>query len=136
MNGTLSDGKRTGWLFFVSAVWLFIALNGYKVIEHLLHADSIIGGYPAGYDMRVMLAPFFLFFFELFLWFRHFRWRRHPARLFAGIIGIYICLMVVFVSLVVADLYGRDVPAVLLWLYAYSGAGHLTYAVFGRDHHF
>jgi hypothetical protein len=59
-----------------------------------------------------------------------FRWSRHPSRIFAGIIGAYIWLMVIFVNVVVANLYDRDISIGMLWLYAYTGGGHLAYAFF------
>jgi hypothetical protein len=126
-------GERVIRLLFVSAIWLFLALNGYRVIAHVMEADSIMGAYPGGYGARVFIAPLFLLLFELFLWFRLFRWSRHPARLFAGIIGAYIWLMVIFVNLVTADLYGRELSPALWWLYAYAGAGHVLFALFGRE---
>lgn len=114
-------------------MWLFVALNGFKVVEHIRTADQIISAYPGGFDMKILIAPFVLLIAELFLWFRFFRWQRHPAKLFAGIIGAYIWLMIIVVNSINADLYERDMPILLFCLYAYTGAGHLTYAFFGRD---
>lgn len=33
--------NRVLWYFFVSSVWVFIALNGYKLISHAIKAESI-----------------------------------------------------------------------------------------------
>ena len=122
---------------FVTAVWMFIALNGYKIIIHVIKANSIINAYPSGYGFRVFIAPFFLLILQVFLWFKMFRWSHYPARIFAGIIGAYIWLMVIFVNLVIVDLYGSDYsynqPLTFLWLYAYAGIGYLAYAFFGRE---
>lgn len=120
-------------LIIVTSVWLFIALNAYQVVIHVTAASHILGAYPGGYTYKVFIAPFALIALELFLWFRMFRQSRHPARMFAGIVGAYIWLMVILVTVVVADLYGRDLSPPLLWLYAYAGAGHLGYAVFGKE---
>lgn len=118
---------------FVSSVWLFIALNGYQIVAHVFQAEHLFDAYPGGYASRVFIAPFFLFFLALFLWFRMFRWQQRPARIFAGLIGGYIWIMVIFVNLVVADLYDREFSAALAWLYACSGSGHLLYAFFGKE---
>lgn len=121
------------WLLFVSSVWLFVGLSAYRVVQHVLYAEQIIGSYAAGYDYRLLIAPFFLLGFELFLWFKMFRYAAHPSRLFAGVVGAYILLMIVFVNLVVADLNDDQVNGLILLLYAYAGTGHLFYAVFGRE---
>jgi hypothetical protein len=118
---------------FITSVWLFIALNGYKAVIHLIKAGSFSETYPGGYSFKVFIAPFFLISFELFLWFKMFRRSRHPSRIFAGIIGAYIWLMIIFVNVVVANLYDRNLPLFMLWLYAYAGAGHLAYAFFGKE---
>lgn len=125
--------KSRLWVFFVSSVWLFIGLSAYRVVLHILHAEQIIGSYPAGYDYRLLIAPFFLLGFELFLWFRMFRYAAHPSRLFAGLVGAYILLMIVFVNLVIADMNDSEVNGLLLSLYAYAGMGHLLYAMGGKE---
>ena len=124
------------WVMFVTSVWAFIGLSGYKIVVHVLYANQIIGAYPAGYDFKVFIAPFFLIGLELFLWFKMFRYPAHPARMFAGVIGLYIWLMVIFVNLVVSDLYERDVNYIVLLIYGYAGLGHLAYAVFGKEGHY
>jgi len=121
------------WFLFVTSVWLFVVLNGYRIAAHLLHADQIIGAYPGGYDFKVFVAPFFLLGLELFLWFQMFRWQRHPARIFAGIVGGYIWLMVILVGLLVADVYDKDQNAWVLLIYGYAGIGHLAYAFLGKE---
>ena len=88
-------------------------------------------GFDVGDDQ-----PFFLIAGELFLWFRMFRQARHPARIFAGLVGGYIFLMVVLVNALVAEIYDRTLPATQLWLYAFSGFGHCVYAFFGRERHY
>ena len=125
--------NRFVWLLFVTSVWLFIGLNGYDVITHTMNARKIVDAYPGGYGIRVFIAPFFLIAGELFLWFKMFRPARHPARIFAGLVGGYIFLMVVLVNGLIAEVYDRTLPATLLWLYALSGTGHLIYAFFGRE---
>ncbi len=65
-----------------------------------------------------------------------FRYPAHPARMFAGVIGLYIWLMVIFVNLVVSDLYDRNVNYIVLLIYGYAGLGHLAYAVFGKEGHY
>ncbi len=120
-------------LQFVASVWLLVALCAYRMIIHVNNAGEILTSYPGGYAMKVFIAPFFLLGFELFLWFRMFRPARHPARIFAGLIGGYIFLMVVLVNGLIAEVYDRTLPATLLWLYAISGTGHLYYAFFGRE---
>ena len=97
--------SRPLWIMFVTSVWIFIGLCGYKIVIHILFANQIIGAYPAGYNFKVLLAPFSLIGVELFLWFKMFRVPTHPARMFAGVIGLYILLMVVFVNIVVEGLY-------------------------------
>ena len=124
------------WLLFVSSIWTFIGLSAYRVVLHVLQAEQIIGSYPAGYDYRILIAPFFLLGFELFLWFKMFRYAAHPSRMFAGIIGAYILLMIVFVNLVVADMNDTEADGSLLLLYAYAGIGHLFYALFGRENRY
>jgi membrane protease YdiL (CAAX protease family) len=119
--------------FFSSAVWLLVGLTAYRAVLHLGAADEIVGAYPGGYDLRVLLGPLVLLLAELFLWYRFFRFRKRPARAFAGIVGAYVLLMVIAVNLITADLYGREVPVTFLWLYLYAGAGHLAYALFGAD---
>ena len=121
------------WAFFVSSVWIFVGLSAYRVILHILQAEQIIGSYAAGYDYRILIAPFFLLGFELFLWFKMFRYAAHPSRIFAGIIGAYILLMIVFVNLVVADMNDIEIESFMLLLYAYTGIGHFFYALFGRE---
>ncbi len=123
-------------LFFVTAIWLFIALNIYNMVVYAMNPGQVIGEYPAGYDFKVFLGPFFLVGFELFLWFRMFMHEREPARIFAGLMGAYILLMVIFVNLIVADLYEREISTIVVWLYAYAGIGHLSYAFFGRQRHY
>ena len=118
---------------FVSSVWVFMGLCAYKIALHVLYANQVIGSYAAGYDYRVLVAPFFLFGLELFLWLKMFRYAVHPARMFAGVVGAYIMLMVVFVNVVVADMTGNDVSGVHLLLYAYAGMGHLVYALLGAE---
>lgn len=130
------QSNRFVWLLFVTSVWLFICLNGYDVIIHTLNARKIVDAYPGGYGIRVFIAPFFLIAGELFLWFKMFRPARHPARIFAGLVGGYIFLMVLLVNGLVAEVYDRTLPATLLWLYALSGTGHLSYAFFGRERHY
>jgi hypothetical protein len=73
---------------------------------------------------------------SLFLWFRLFRHEHEPARVFAGIMGAYILLMIIFVNLIVANLNEREIPVVVVWLYVYAGMGHLAYAFFGRQRHY
>ncbi|UCH49746.1 MAG: hypothetical protein JSU95_08295 [Betaproteobacteria bacterium] len=125
--------NRFVWLLFVTSVWLFIGLNGYEVIIHAINARKIVDAYPGGYGIRIFIAPFFLLAAALFLWFKMFRPMRHPARIFAGLVGGYIFLMVLLVNVLVAEVYDRTLPATLLWLYSYSGVGHLVYAFFGRE---
>lgn len=128
--------NRFVWLLLVTSAWLFIGLNGYEVIIHAMNARKIIDAYPGGYGVRVFIAPFFLIAGELFLWFRMFHPARHPARIFAGLVGGYIFLMVVLVNALVAEVYDRTLPTTLLWLYVFSGFGHFVYAFLGRDRHY
>lgn len=100
---------------------------------HVLYANQIFGAYPGGYDFKVFIAPFFLIGLELFLWFKMFRYAVHPARIFAGVVGLYILLMIVFVNAVVSDLYDRDINDFVLYLYAYTGFGHMAYALLGKE---
>ena len=125
--------SRFVWPLFVTSVWMLIALCAYRVIIHANNAGEILTSYPGGYAMRVFIAPFFLLGFELFLWFKMFRRSRPPARIFAGIMGAYILLMIVLVNALIAEVYESDLPAKLLWLYAFSGIGHFVYAFFGRE---
>lgn len=106
------------------------------MVSYAMSPDQVIGAYPAGYDFKVFLGPFFLAGFELFLWFRMFIHEREPARIFAGIMGAYILLMIIFVNLIVADLYEREVPVLVVWLYVYAGVCHLAYAFFGRQRYY
>ena len=129
----MPHNNRFVWLLFVTSVWLFVGLNGYEVIIHAMNAGKIVDAYPGGYGIRMFVAPFSLLAGELFLWFRMFRPARHPARMFAGLVGSYIFLMVILVNGLIAEVYDRALPATLLWLYALSGCGHLAYAFFGRD---
>lgn len=128
----METDPRIRWLF-ITSVWLFVALSGYAVIVRIMTAENILGAYPGGYDLRVLLAPFLLLSAELFLRFRFFRRPRPPARIFAGFVGVYILLMIVFVNLVVSDLYDREASALRLWLYAYAGGGHLAFAFLGKE---
>lgn len=125
--------SRPLWIMFVTSVWIFIGLCGYKIVIHVLYANQIIGAYPAGYNFKVLLAPIPLIGVELFLWFKMFRFPTHPARMFAGVIGLYILLMVVFVNIVVEDLYDRDINNIVLLIYGYAGLGHIAYALFGKE---
>ena len=125
--------KLPVWPVFATAVWVFIGLNAYKIVVHIAHANQIIGAYPAGYDYKVLLAPFFLLGLELFLWLRMFRYAVHPARLFAGVVGAYVLFMVVVVNIIVADMNDTEMSGWLLFLYAYVAVGHLTYALFGDE---
>lgn len=120
-------------MFFVSSIWLFVGLSSCRAVLHVLGAEQIIGSYPAGYDYRLLIAPFFLLGFELFLWFKMFRYAAHPSRLFAGVVGAYILLMIVFVNLIVADMNDTEINGFVLFLYAYAGLGHLLYSVFGKE---
>lgn len=92
-----------------------------------------MGAYSGGYDFKVFIAPFFLLFFEIFLWFKMFKWCAAPARIFAGLVGLYIFLMVILVNYIVADLYDHELQVVNIWLYAFAGLGHLAYAFFGKE---
>ena len=123
---------RPIWVMFVSSVWIFIGLCGYEMVVHVLDAAMIVGAYPAGYNIKVLIAPFFLTGMELLLWFGLFRHARRPALVFAAVVGTYILLMIVLVNWIVADLYNRDVNGVVLLIYGYAGLGHLVYAVLGR----
>ena len=125
--------SRQLWIMFVSSVWVLIGLCGYEIVIHVLHANQIINAYPSGYNFKVLLAPFFLIGVELFLWFKMFRYPTHPARMFAGVIGLYIWLMVVFVNIVVSGLYDRDINNIVLLIYGYAGLGHIAYALFGKE---
>lgn len=118
---------------FVTSVWIFIGLCGYKTVLHVLYAEQIIGGYPAGYNFKVLLGPFTLLGLELFLWFKMFRFPTHPARMFAGVMGLYILLMLVFVNILIKDLYVRDINNIELLMYGYVGLGHIAYALFGKE---
>ncbi len=117
-------------------MWTLIALSGYQIFIHISRAGDILAGYPGGYAMRVLIAPFLLLGFELFLWFWTFRRARPPARIFAGIVGAYILLMIVLVNALVAEVYGRTVPGAILGLYTLVGIGHLAFAFIGRQRSF
>lgn len=127
--------KTTGsiWIYFVTSVWLFIGLSGYRIISHVLYANQIIGNYPGGYDFKVFIAPFFLLGLEYFLWLKMFRYPVHPARMFAALIGLYIFFMVIIVNAIVADLYDKDINNFVLVLYGYAALGHISFALFGRE---
>ena len=112
---------------------MVIGVEAYQVVVHVIQSQEILDAYPGGYDIKVLIAPFMLLVAELFLWFKLFRWPCHPARIFAGLLGLYIWLMVIIVNLLVADLYDRELPDLILWLYAYAGTGHLLFALFGRE---
>lgn len=120
-------------LFFATSVWVLLALCALQISVHVIAARDIASAYPGGYGIRVLLAPFVLFVLELFLWATLFRHSRSPARLFAGLVGGYVLLMNVVVSVVVMNLYHRDVNDLVLLGYLYAGIGHVSYAVFGRD---
>ena len=124
---------RSLWIIFISSIWIFIGLCAYKIVLHILYASQIIGAYPGGYDFKVFVAPFFLIVMEIFLWFKMFRYCKHPARIFAGVVGLYIWLMVVLVNVIVTDLYDYEVNNYVLLLYAYAGFGHVAYALFGKE---
>ena len=124
------------WILFVTSIWIVIGLCSYKMIIYVLSAKQIIDSYPGGYGIKVFVGPFFLFGGELFLWLKMFRYSVHPSRIFAGLVGLYILLMIVFVNAVVADLYDRDVNIFLLILYSYAGLGHIAYALFGKERHY
>lgn len=124
---------RPLWIMFITSIWVFIGLCGYKIVLHILNANQIIGAYPGGYDFKVFIAPFFLIGLELFLWFKMFRYPTHPARIFAGVVGLYILLMIVFVNVVVSDMYDHNVNNFVLFIYTYTGFGHAAYALFGKE---
>lgn len=140
MNACQSAPKRPGLgksrfirLLFVISVWLTVALSAYRIIIHLMNVDGIMDAYPGGYRFRVFIAPFMLLGFELFFWFRFYRHSRPPSRIFAGMMGGYILLMIVLVNTLVAEVYDRALPATMLWLYTIAGIGHLVFAFFGRE---
>jgi len=112
---------------------MLIGISATRSIVHMMQADDILDAYPGGYGIRVLIAPLFLLVAELFLWFKLFRRARAPARIFAGIVGVYILLMIVLANGLAAELYGSTLSAMLLWLYAYSSIGHLAYAYFGHE---
>ena len=127
------QNHRVVWLLFVTSVWMLITLSTYRSIVHMMYVNDILGAYPGGFGYEVFLAPFLLLAAELFLWFKLFRRARSPGRVFAGIVGAYVLLMVVIVNAQVAEIYDRAMPAMLVWLYVYSSIGHLVYAYFGRE---
>ena len=130
------EDRKTVWLLFVTSVWMLIALSAYRMIIHIERAGDILAGYPGGYAVRVLIAPFFLLGFELFLWFWTFQRARPPARIFAGIVGAYILLMIVLVNALAAEVYDRAVPVAMLGLHTLVGIGHLAFAFFGRERSF
>lgn len=89
--------------------------------------------YPGGFDFKVFIGPFFLLCIELFLWFKMFRHLSHPSRMIAGLIGCYIIFMMVFVNLIISDLYDTQSSKSLIWLYLYASFGHFVYAFFGEE---
>ena len=124
---------RPLWIWFVTSVWTLIGLCAYKIVQHVLYANQVLGAYPAGYSMKVLIGPMFLLGVELYLWFKMFRYPIHPARMFAAVIGLYILLMVVVVNLAVADLYDRDINNTTLLIYGFAGLGPIMYALFGKQ---
>ena len=129
----MQNSRLVLFIFFTS-VWVVIIESGYQLVVHAIHSQEILDAYPGGYDIKVLIAPFVLFCAEIFLWFKMFRWPSHPARIFAGLIGLYIWLMIILVNVLTADLYDRELPSYFLWLYVYAGTGHLLFAIVGREY--
>ena len=120
-------------VIFISSVWIFIGLLGYQILLNILHSKEIANFYPAGYDFKIFLAPTLLLVGELFLWFTMFRYQKYPAKIFAGFIGTYILLMIVLVNMLTGNLAENGINTLRLWMYLYTGFGHLIYALFGRE---
>lgn len=124
--------KISLWIMFVTSVWALIGLCGFRAVTQYFDATRIVDGYPGGYGIKVLLAPFILLGFELTLWLKLFRYNAHPARLFSGLMGINI-LIIIFINLIVADLYDRNINYIELLILCYSSLGHLAYALFGKE---
>ena len=120
-------------IFFVTSVWLFIGLCAYKIIIHILGNNNILNSYPGGYGINVFIGPFLLITGEILLWFKIFRYFMHLSRMFAGFIGLYILIKILFVNIIVADIYNYSNSYIELITYGYAAVAHLAYSFFGKE---
>lgn len=123
---------RPLWLFFLSSIWLLLIYSGYQAVDYLVRAGDIMESTLPGYGARVVIAPLLLFGGEFVLWLKLFRHERPGARIMAGLVGILL-LLLIFVMAVSADLWQKNYPGHLYWIFSYVAAGHLVYAMFGRE---
>ena len=66
------------------------------------------------------------------LWLGLFRDENPGARIMAALVGVFALVLLLIMALSV-DLWQVAYPRHLYWLYLYVAAGHLAYAMFGRE---
>lgn len=128
------------WINFVASVWLLIAYAAISFFANVHNASALDDAYGP-FSVKVALWPAVVGGLELVFWFRPFRYRESGARVMAGFMGIMLLLQPVFVTLIVADLYGgsigwlgyRTVYWPAWWLCLYVALSHMAFAFFGRE---
>jgi hypothetical protein len=119
-------------IFFLSAVWLLLLATGVQMIDYFLRAHEIFRSHMPGFSARILLGPLVIFSGELMLWLGLFRDENPGARIMAALVGIFALVLLLVMALSV-DLWQLAYPRYLYWLYLYVAAGHLAYAMFGRE---
>jgi len=116
-------------LAFFSAVWLLIGLMVWIAVSNAMDSTWVDRFYYAGYHSRVLLAPYMVGGLELFFWFRFFRHEDDGARVFAGLVGLFVFVLLLVMALnwrVTGPWHPLAVAALL-----YIAAAHVAYALFG-----
>ncbi len=116
-------------LNFVTAVWLVIGLAAWTAVSNAADSTWVDRFYYAGYHTRALMAPYVVGALQLFFWFRFFRHEEDGARIFAGMMGVFVLVQLLLMALN-WSVSGPWHPLVVAALCYIAGA-HLAYALFG-----
>lgn len=119
------------WINFVISVWALIAYCLFRSVYNLVIASALHDAYGP-FSVRVALAPVVVGIMEGLLWFKPFRGRQSGARVMATFMGIVVSIFV-FILLMIASLYGRDLDPLRIGLGVYVALSHLAFGIFGRE---
>ena len=111
--------------------WLLIGYCAVSSVDHFIHAAEIRNTYGP-FAVRVGLWPLVILAVELMLWFKPFRHRESGARVMSAFMGIALLGNPVLVSLLIENLYEKEVHPVTLVFFVYVALSHLLFSIFAR----
>ena len=120
------------WKNFVVSVWLLLAYCAVLTVIIFASADRVSEVFGP-FSVRVSLWPIAWGIVEGMFWIRPFRHREDGARLIAGILGVLLLLLGVFVPIIVADLYAFPISRFEVLFLLYIAVSHVLFAFLGAE---